>query len=256
MLLSWDYADTDAAILTAGSEIVTLPGANVQQPHLSRKWHTAAGVKSSHLLYDMGSSVARSILAVLGTNLTPTATYRVRASDVDPTATGTLLLDTGVLAAGVKTGYGAIYKAFAATTASYWRVDLADAGVASNLQIGRVVLAPTWQPSVNMELDWRVTAMDPSEVEDSYGGQTYADVRPQRRVLSFSLDFMEEAEMYGNAFALARSAGIVRDVLAIPDIAGAFLSEQAVWGLLTASEPLSNPRIGLFRQRFTIRERL
>lgn len=255
MLLLWDN-QADAATITAGSEIATLPGSNVQQPHLSRKWHTAAGVKSSHLIADAGSSLPFALGALLGSNLTAAATVRWRASDADATVTSSLLLDTGTVNAGAKAGYGASYKAWASVSARYRRVDIEDATVADNLQIGRLVLGPTWEPSVNMELDWRVTALDPSEIEHSYGGQTYADVRPQRRVLAFSLDFMEEAEMYGNAFALARASGIVRDVLAIPDIAGAFLSEQAVWGLLMASEPLSNPRLGLFRQRFTIMERL
>lgn len=255
MLIAWENK-ADSAVLAAGSELATQPGSNVQQIHLSRKWHTAAGVKSSQLTLDMLSSVACSILAVLGTNLTPTATYRVRASDVDPAALATLLLDTTTLAAGVKAGYGAIYKQFTPTTARYWRVDLADTAVPSNLQIGRLVLAPVWQPTVNMELDWQVTALDESPVDESYGGQEYSDPRPQKRVLQFSLDFMSEAEMYGNAFALARAAGVVKDILAIPEISSAFVSEQSVWGRMVVAEPLRNPRLGLYRQRFTVKERL
>lgn len=255
MLIAWDNQG-DAATVAAASEIVTLPGSNVQQPHLSRKWHTAAGVKSSNLILDMGASVACSLGALLGSNLGASATVRWRASDADPTVTASLLLDTGVVSAGAKAGYGASYKSWASVSARYWRVDPADATVADNLQIGRVFLGPHWAPSVNMELDWSVTALDRSQVDESYGGQSYADVRPQKRVLQFSLDFMSEAEMYGNAFALARASGVVRDILAIPDIAGAFLPEQAVWGLLGASEPLKNERLGLYRQRFTVMERL
>lgn len=255
MLLAWDNK-LDGATLSAGSEIVSLPAANVQQPHLSRKWHTAAGVKSSYLLADMRASVTCALLAILGTNLTPAATVRLRASDVDPTATGSLLLDTGVLAGGVKAGYGAIYKAFAATTARYWRLDPEDLALPDNLQVGRVFLGPSWEPSVPQLYDWSVTPLDPSAVVESYGGQEYADERPQRRVLRFVLDWMDEAEMYGNAFALARANGVVRDVLAIHDINGAYLPEQAVWGRLTESQPLVRRSLRIFQQKFTVKERL
>jgi hypothetical protein len=62
--------------------------------------------------------------------------------------------------------------------------------------------------------------------------------------------------MYDNAFALARAHGIVGDILAIPDVASTYASEQSVWGQLAASEPISEPRLGLFRQRFSVVERL
>lgn len=113
MILAWDNK-VDAATVTAGSEIATLPGSNVKTPHLAEKWHTAAGVKSSHLLFDMGSQVACSMLAVLGTNLTPGATFRLRASNTDPNALTGLLLDTGKVSGAVKSGYGAIYRVFGA----------------------------------------------------------------------------------------------------------------------------------------------
>lgn len=255
MILLWDNKG-DGATVTAASQIATLPGSNVQQPHLSRKWHTAGGVKSSNIIFDMGAAVSCALGALLGTNLTAAATVQWRASTADPAVTTSLLIDTGVVNAGAKAGYGASYKTWGSVSARYWRADIADTTVADNLQIGRAVLGPIWTPSVNMELDWHVTALDRSQVEDSYGGQSYADARPQKRVLHFALDFMEEAEMYTNAFAMARASGVVKDILAIPDISGSFLPEQSVWGLLAASEPLRNPRLGLYRQQFTVKERL
>lgn len=460
MILAWDNL-ADAAAISTDSELTSLPSSNVQQPHLSRKWHTAAGVKSAYLLLDMGASVSCGVLAVLGSNLTSAATLRLRAHDVpdnylllpgttgnfaktpdsasnsitgdidirvkvslddwtpsaakvllsklsaasqwsydfyvggggstgklcfltspDGTANtsaissvatgiadgavkwvratrvsatgvtkfytsddgvtwaqlgtdvsntagaiydstsevrigqdtggplagkvyraqvyngidGTLavdfdatdaangatsfvsstsgetwtinqsgspaagivgwLFDTGTVSAGAVAGYGAAYKSFTVAAARYWRLDLADATVASNLQIGRVFLGPKWTPSVNQEYGWSVTVLDPSDLDESYGGQEYADEKPQRRQVQFTLTWMNEAEMYGNAFALARANGRVRDVLAIHDIAGAYLSQQAVWGLIQANEPLIHERAQIYRQKFTLRERL
>src|SRR5574340_1443988 len=118
MILGWENK-ADAAMIPAGSEIATLPASNVQQPHLSRKWNTAAGVKSSYLLLDLSASVSCALLGVLGTNLTAAATLRLRASDADATAVAGDKLDTGAVSAGVKTGYGAAYKWFAAVAARY-----------------------------------------------------------------------------------------------------------------------------------------
>jgi hypothetical protein len=255
MLIAWQNL-ADSAALSAGSELSTLPGTNVQQPHVSRKWGTAAGVKTSSLTLDMGSAVACAILALLGTNFTSAATLRLRASNTDPTATSSLLLDTGTIAAGVKAGYGAAYKAFASTTARYWRLDVSDTTVSDNLQVGRLVLGPSWQPSINQLYEWNVTASDNSRVTRSYGRQSHVELLPQERILAFTLDFMNESEMYGNAFKLAHDNGQAKDVLVIPDINGAFLSEQAVWGLSDASEALVHRASQIYRQKFTIRERL
>lgn len=255
MLIAWSNI-ADLALLTVGSQVATLPGSNVQQAHLSRKWATISGVKNSSIIFDMLSAQAASVLAVLGTNLSAAATLQLRASNVDPTVTSTLLLDTGVIAAGIKAGYGAAYKSFAPTTARYWRLDLADATLADHIEVGRVFIGPSWTPSANQLWDWSVTPLDQSPIVESYGGQSHPDVRPQRRILQFELEWMDEAEMYGNAFALARSNGIVKDVLAIPNISGAYLSEQAVWGLCTASQPLSQRSLHRFYQRFEIKERL
>jgi hypothetical protein len=254
VILGW-INRIDSATLSA-AEVGTLPASNVKHPHLTRKWHTPAGTVSVALMADLGTPLSCSCVALLGTNLTPTATLRVRGSDSDSTGQAGEKTDTGVVLAGVKAGYGAAYRVFTAASARYWRLDIADLSLPSNIQIGRIFLGPTWMPTINISLDWRVTARDDSSRSESYGRQTYADTRPQRRVLEFVLDFQSETEIYSNAFAAARANGIVRDILAIPDIASQYLSEQAVWGLVQASEPISEPRLGLFRQRYTIVERL
>lgn len=255
MLIAWDNK-ADAASLSASSELAALPGSNVQQAHVAQKWNTAAGVTSAYLTFDMLGSVSCGLLAVLGTNLTAAATRRLRASDADPTAAAGDLYDSGSAAAGVKAGYGDAYLSFTAVAARYWRLDLADASITTGLQVGRVFLGPKWTTSESHEWGWSVTPLDESKVVESYGGQSFADVRPQRRVLRFGLKFMTEAEMYGNAFALARAQGVVRDVLAIPSVTSAYLSEQAVFGLCEASEPLVQERHRNYQQKFTIRQRL
>lgn len=256
MLLGW-INRADDALLTTDSELASLPASNVQHGHVARKWHTAAAVKSAYLVFDMGASVACQLLAVIGSNLTASATLRLRASDADSGATSSLLLDTGTLNSTAKTGYGASYHDFTNTTARYWRLDLADATVDDNLQVGRVFLGPRWAPSSNQEYGWSVQVRDPSVIDRAYAGQRYANTKPQQRVLQFGLSFMDESEMYTNAFALARAAGIVGDVLAVHDtLGGVYIAEQSVWGALTDVQPLVHENYGIFRNKFTIEETL
>jgi len=255
MLIGWDNK-ADAAALSASSEQASLPGSNVMQPHLSRKWYTAAGVKSAALTLDLGSAISCGLLAVLGTNLTSASTLRLRASNADPTAVAGDLLDTGTVSANVKDGYGAIYKSFNAVAARYWRLDLTDNSVPDNLRVGRLFLGPKWTPAAGMLYGWAPMVNDPSKIAKSYGGQSYPDIRPRTRGLQFELSYMTEAEAYTNAFALARARGLVNDVLAIPFEAGAYISEQAVWGLCVAQQPLIQQAARIFRQKFQIDERL
>lgn len=255
MLLAWDNK-VDAAALTASSELATLPGSNVQQEHVAQKWQTAAGVKSASLTLDLGGALSCSLLAVLGTNFTAAATRRLRASTADPTAVAGDLYDSALASAGVKAGYGAIYHHFNAVAARYWRLDLADATLPDNMQVGRVFLGPSWQPGESHEWGWGVTPLDPSKPAKSYGGQTFFDRRPKQRILTFGLSWNTEADMYGNAFVMARANGISKDVLAIQNINGAYLSEQSVFGLCQASETLIQEKLKNYRQKFSIEERL
>jgi hypothetical protein len=255
MLIAWVNL-ADSATVSASSEQAAAPGGNVQIAHLSRKWSAIEGVNSASLIFDMGGSVACGILAVLGSNLTATATLRLRASDADPTGAAGDKYDSTLMSAGAKAGYGAAYLWFAAATARYWRLGLADASI-TTLEVGRVFIGPKWKPDANNSYGWQVTPLDDSKITESYGRQTFADVLPQRRLLEFSLDWSSEADMYDNAFAMARSAGVVSDVLAVHDTAGAgYLSEQSVWGLCTAAQPLVNANLGIYRQKFSIKERL
>lgn len=255
MLIAWNNLG-DGASVTAGSEISTLPGINVQTPHLSQRWHTAAAVKDSYLIFDLGTSQSVGAVFVGGTNLTSTATIRIRSNEIGGTVTSSLEVDTGLISAGVANGYGTIYKTVTPTSSRYWRIDLADAAVASNLQIGRVFLGPYWAAPYSQSYGWGISWVDRSRRVVSRGGQSHLDVRTQVRMVNFSLDWNSEAEMFSNVFALAKAQGIVSDVLVIPDTASSYLSQQAIWGLITESQPMIHERYNVWRQRFTIEERL
>ena len=253
MLIAWDNLADDAT-LTASSEQASAPGANVQNEHVAKKWYTAAGVTSATLLLDLTTSQSCAILALLGANLTAAATIRLRGSDSDATGATGEKYDSGTISAGAKADYGSVYHSF--TAARYWLLNIADASL-SLLQVGRLFLGPKWTPTYNQVAGWSVAVIDESKISESYGFQSFADVRPLRRVLDFTLFSISESEMFGNAFAMAMASGINADVLAVQDTAAAgYISEQSVFGLCQGSQPIVNDQIGIFRQKFTIKERL
>lgn len=253
MIIGW-INRADAGAISASSEVGTLPASNVQQRHVSRPWRTLAGVNSAYLVLDLGSALACRLLGLMGTNLTAAATVRLRASNADPAAVSSLLLDTGVIATTAKAGYGQSYHAFTETTARYWRLDISDASL-SYLNIGRLFLGPAWSPSVNQEYGWGVSVIDPSRVDMSYGGQDIPDIRPQQRQLQFTLNWMNEAEMYGNAFAAARALGLVGHGLFVHDsLGGARIAEQSVWGRIVATVEIAQQNARIFRNKFTVLE--
>ena len=262
MRIGWDNL-IDAATLTAGSQKASLPVQNLQSNPTSKKWHTAAGVSSSHFLADLGSAQACNLLMLAKSNLTASATIRVRASTSDATAESGDLLDTGAgsplegVDAGCDPNYGSVLVIFdASVTARYWRVDLADTGAADNLQIGRAFLGPAWQPTRGMLYGWGNAWGDESTVRRTDGGQDIVNERARRRQLQFRLSFMNEAEMYGNAFELARAQGITGSVVVVGAESGSYVSQQSLFGRVVLTQPLINETHNVFQTRYTIEERL
>ncbi|MBW8034227.1 MAG: hypothetical protein FVQ79_00740 [Planctomycetes bacterium] len=249
----------DNAALTVGSEISTLPVTNLQHVHLSKKWRTATGVKSSYFVADMGASIDIDVVALLGTNLTPAATILIRASDANPSGVPGELLDTGVVGANVITNYPAVYYELSATiTARYWRIDIADASVVDNLHLGRCFMGPLWQPGNNRLWGWSNIWADPSSVTESKGGQEYVDQGPRRRVLQFALSFMTEAEGYDNPFEIARENGAAKEILVLFESSAGNTNKKNILGKIKRAEGLSltQAEAKIFRNRYFIQETL
>jgi hypothetical protein len=254
MIICWDNKVDGATITSVGSEVATLPGTNVQSAHLSQRWYTQPATNSSFLIFDLGSALACAMLGVFGTNLTSSATYRLRGS-ANPDGVTSPVYDSGTVSAGVKTGYGNVIKPFGSASARYWRLDLTDASL-TQLQIGRVLLGPSWTHGKTLIYGWGATPNDPSPVAKSRGGQSFPDIRPKCRMLDFRLDFLLEAEIFDNAFAMARANGVVKDVLVVPIESSSYISEQSVWGLVQPYEPVIHRLSQTFTQKFRVEERL
>lgn len=254
MLIAWTNR-IDAGTLTTDSALATLPVTNLQQQHLSRRWHTAAGVKSAYVILDAGASVPCACLGIFGTNLTPSATVRIRSNEAGGLVTTSLEMDTGVVGAGVVAGYGNVYKTFASMTSRYWRIDVADASVPDNLQVGRMFLGPYWTPTAQ-SWGWGPGWQDLSRKSRTLGGQILSQNLPKFRTLNFALDWNTEAEMFANAFEMERAVGLTGDVLVIPNPSGNYVSQQSVFGPLISLTPTVNEMLNVWRTRYSVEERL
>lgn len=246
----------DDAITEAGSKVPTLPASNIKNPHLATKWHSASGDNNTYILAALTAQFTIRCVAVLGTNLTSSATIRVRGSNADNTAVSGEIIDTGTLSNVIDTNYGNFYRDLGADyTARYWRIDFNDATI-NNIQVGRIFIGPAWSPSKEMLFGWGMNYNDSSRRTRAQGGQLYIDKSFRFRTLDFTLAFMDKAEMYDNAFEIARRNGMTEDVLVIPEENGTYNSEISIFGLVANAFPLTHQTFQVYRQRYRIEERL
>ncbi|MFY8095431.1 MAG: phage head spike fiber domain-containing protein, partial [Niveispirillum sp.] len=90
--------------------------------------------------------------------------------------------------------------------ARYFKIEVQDTSL-SYLDIGRLVVAAAYQPTINMSWDWRIGWVDPSQRERSRGGQVYVDGRRQWRTASLQLANIPRTEMMSQMYELRRAEG-------------------------------------------------
>src|SRR5262249_17409855 len=146
-------SDSDAATLAASSQVATLPVTNLQSMPPKRKWR-ASGAAAEYIELDFGTGVAANGLALIGHNLTGSATIRVRGKATYP-VTISPAVDTGSVSAWPASGKPTVarwpqYFSWVAWTSigtlRYWRIDIADGtNSAGYIEAGRLMLGSCWQ---------------------------------------------------------------------------------------------------------------
>lgn len=252
MKIAWlnriDSCDLSASTLGAGDLTVE----RVQIDPLTLKYRVQASTVT--IAFDFGSATAWEVFGVPGTNLTTAATKRITLSN--QSVTGTDILDTGTISAGVLDGYPQVYHSLSAPlTARYGRIILADASM-SFIDIGRVVAGPAWTPTIGDQYGGRqIMHGDDSVLSKSLGGQQRGSIGPRPRRFSFQLDYLSEAEMLDNAFEIDRVAGLTRGILVMLDPASE-LQRLSVYCHVTRMAPVRYAQYGRHAKRYEIEERL
>lgn len=281
MLIAFrNYADD--ATLSGGSWSSSLPLANLRDRQLTRLARSTDALAASTAIdCDFGQGRTISFIALLRHNLGQAGQWRIRLGD-DP-AYATSLYDSeqidiwptihpfGVGLWGEFVWGGKLTAADAATYgnsgylvlpqpvfARRLKIELFDAGnPAGYVQAGRLIAGPAWQPAINLQYGWHLAQVDESKKTRSRGGQTYVDIVPRFRRLTFDLAHMSRDEAWGYAYELDRLKGIGGDLLIMVDPANlTHLHRQTVYGTLTESSAIANPQYGLFTKPFTVEELL
>ncbi len=268
-----------------GSEVGQLPATNLLTTRLSRVWRTAtltAPATTGRTLtaatwfeLDLGATYQTQLVALIGHNLLGSAQWRVRLAtvsnfsstvydsgvvDIWPSIPGYGGLSWGVFQWGDElsaaerldhTGMGCVVLD-AAVTARYLRIDLFDAANPDgHLQAGRLWVGPIWQPSINMELDWKIGFEDPSEITRGMGGEITVDERPRYRVVTLTIGHLPEDEMMFNVMEyLDRRKGTSGDFVFVPrPNSPEYFLFEAIYCRQRALNPIANPYVDSRRSR-------
>lgn len=256
----------DAGTLTGlGTIAATLPVTNLQtmQPGKVARWTSLATVA---LRLDLGTAPNVNLIALGPHNGSADMEWRVRAGDSEGDADSGVGYDSAQVSAwpspGRPAGYddvmlwSLLWLGGAPEAHRYWRIDIYDpSNTAGYFQAGRLVVDAAWQPTKNLRYGWGIGWNDASEVVEAIGGQAWPVERARRRVMEFALGSMSEAEMWANAYEIARKRGRAKDLLVIRDpTAAAQLHRQMVHGLLTELPPLVNRTFNLYETNYRLQE--
>lgn len=247
----------DEAVLTTDSQVTAAPISALQAPHVAESWRAVGGVTSCYILAAFAAQYPLGALALIGTNLSAGATWRVRLSTNDATGANGNAYDSGTIGAGVDTAYGyAIHIFPTAKTGRYLRIDITDATL-SQIEAGRWFAGPAWQPENNFSFDWSRGWRSRARKTISRGGQKWIDELPRPRLLQLTFDYITDAEAKGgDALELLRLAGDTVDVLVVTDPESANLGRESIWGTVEGETVLRNWAHGLHALPLFIEERL
>lgn len=221
-----------AAAITASSALATLPATNLATAQPGQVWRTAPATTSAHVLVDLGASRAIGAVLLVNTNLTATATWRIRLSTVDATGDAGDALDSGTVAAGIDPIYRkAVWLPASPGTGRYLKVNLSDAAV-SEIEAGRLAALTLWRPVRNYRFGARRPFRDFSKTFTADQGQVWTLRGPLQRGLDFTLPAVTDAETDGTVEELIRESGRWNDVLVVKDPDSANLGRDSYWGPL------------------------
>lgn len=103
-------------------------------------------------------------------------------------------------------------------SARYWRVTILDEDNPDGyLQVGRAFFGGAISPSRNYSYGASLGFDIATTVETALGGAEFFDVREPVRVFRFTLNYLRDAEAYGNFLELVRRAGLHSEVFVVPD---------------------------------------
>jgi hypothetical protein len=244
---------SDAAALS-GTSSASFPLLNLQKMQPSDLW--SAGTTSGFIQADLGSAQVINLVALLFTNASATATWRVRAASSAAALTGTPGYDSGTVpmwaSAGIPKEHDkhAMLWIPATVTYRYVRIDFTDTGNTDGfVRAGRLYISRALEPSYNFVYGSKQGFEDPSERARLPGGQTVTTRRRQLPTFECTLRYLSPEE--ADTLTLIRlRQGASKDVLVCldPNTTNTRRNQQIHYGLLESGRTISNWDLNLFEE--------
>jgi hypothetical protein len=247
-----------------GSWQSALPLTNMQDRRLA-KVARSTDATAANTAFEVDLKTARGIgcLALTGHNLTASATVRWRggassgAYTYDSTA---LAVSWSATTAEDRLGVNcpAVHIPTAVQSFRFWRCDVSDTGnPAGYVEIGRLVVAARFQPTINISYGASLSWEDDSTRLVSDGGAALYNVRSKRRGITAVLDNIAEAEALGTLEKMQHQAGTTGQVFFVWDTADTtYLHERAFLACFRQLSALEAPYVSRYRAAFSLVEEL
>ncbi len=253
----------DAGTLEASTAVAAnYPLSNLLdlQPGRKARFSTPAAV---HIEGDLGSAQPLTFAVVIGHNLSAAATVRLRLADTQGDLTADPDFDSGAVDAYPASGKppGEVQHSllsFAEQSYRWWRIDIADSGNPDGyVQIGRVILAEAFAPSVNIDFGGGIGIIDPSPIDEGVAGHLHPLQRPTHRVQTLPFRLQTKADLFHvrrGIYQLQLTHGASRDVFVVQNPEETtFLHCEMLHGLMRGT---TSPFINDFFQRYSFSLRI
>lgn len=185
--------DASDAVISATSELSTLPASNVAHEFRSLVWRTGASVAEEAVIFDFGTAKAVTACIILDHTLTGSDTLiRVQGHTSNswgsPSFSQTLTYSADAIAA-----------VFASQSYRWWRVTFTKSAAGETRDVGRIFLGTYYETDDAPDYDGYSQEMrDLSRQQESIGGQTWTEPLPQYCLLR--CDFSQISDTMMTAF--------------------------------------------------------
>jgi len=240
-----------SATVTATSEAASMPASNLNKVQPSDVWRSAA-LTGQVIEIDLGSARAVDLVALMFSNLTSAATWRIQAGST----TGVTDYDYGTETAwagateNTDRPHAMVYLP-AAQTYRYWKITLTDAANPDGyFEAGRLILADALQFTRNHAYGAGRGFNDLSTTREAFGGQLLLEDRAKRPVVTFEANWLTAEEMERDLLELQRTITGAVFAMLNPD-ASTYRQGRMYYGKL-ALEPLIRTSLVTHGTRFTV----
>ena len=237
---------------TATSETSSMPASNLDKVQPSDIWRSTS-LTGQSIAVDLGSAKAVTALALMFTNLTASASWRVQAG----TTTGVTDYDAGTVTAwagatqNTDRPHAFLDLTTSAQTYRYWKITLTDAAnPAGYFQAGRLVIASAFQGTRNYGFGAGRGFKDLSTQKDAFGGQLIVEEKAKRPVVSFEVNWLTATEMEATVLELQRN--MTGAVFAMLDPATSTYRQGRMYYGRLSLEPVIISAFNVFSTRFTV----